>query len=113
MVGLDGLVNELDDSRRLSIEFDYEIEGITHDLKLYESSIVYDMEVPKKYIRKLDVLMSDDSSSTIRSIDGELREYERAMKKIGECSNRIDNLKECLPLICPLCGHPIKEDGCV
>ena len=113
VVGLDGLVNELDDSRRLSIEFDYEIEGITHDLKLYESSIVYDMEVPKKYIRKLDVLMSDDSSSTIRSIEGELREYERAMKKIDECSNRIDNLKECLPLICPLCGHPIEEDGCV
>lgn len=105
---IDNLIEDIEESNRNIVDLKM---GLAELDSIYICG--YDVENAKKYINKIDILMSNELDNDISILQSDIDSYRLNMNSIVEDDKEIDRLNKSLPKVCPICGKPLEEDECV
>lgn len=105
---IDNLIDDIEESNRDIVDLKM---GLAELDSIYICG--YDVENARKYINKIDILMSNELDADISILQSDIDSYRLNMNSIMEDGKEIDRLNKSLPKVCPICGNPLKEGCCL
>lgn len=105
---IDNLIEDIEESNRNIVDLKM---GLAELDSIYICG--YDVENARKYINKIDILMSNELDTDISILQSDIDSYRLNMNSIVEDGKEIDRLNKSLPKVCPICGNPLKEGCCL
>ena len=89
---------------------DSEIAVLSEDIELYESQKVFNLDEAKPLCDRIDSLRSSTVAKDVEILRDSVLCYEGQLDDIQHLASKIEEFKNQLPDLCPLCGQPIGED---
>lgn len=90
-----------------------EIDRLKASIENFESTVVYDFTKLKTKINRVDFIRKEINNSSIDIFKSTIQNYEDEMEIIDRQNKIINEYKNRLPNICPLCGSLLEGGKCV
>lgn len=103
------LCQRIESLEATKVDRDGSIMVLSEDIDLYEMQTVFNLDEAKLICDRIDSLSSSTIANDVETLCDNILRYRGKLESIQDLNSKIEELKNQLPELCPLCGQPIRD----